>query len=113
MSSISTHVLDTAGGRPAAGMHVTLEAATPDGWTERGAAFTDADGRVSHLLDEGTTIGAGVHRLTFATGDWFAQQGQTCFYPKVTVTFQIADSDSHYHVPLLLSPFGYSTYRGS
>jgi 5-hydroxyisourate hydrolase len=113
MSSVSTHVLDTAHGRPAAGMRVTLESSVADGWIRRAAATTDADGRASDLLDTGVTLGPGVYHLIFETGAWFAEQRRTCFYPQVTVTFQITDSDDHYHVPLLLSPFGYSTYRGS
>lgn len=113
MSTVSTHVLDTARGGPAVGVHVMLEVETASGWTQVGAAFTDQDGRASGLVDDGTVIAPGVHRLTFDTGAWFAEQGQTCFYPQVAVTFEIADSDDHYHVPLLLSPFGYSTYRGS
>jgi 5-hydroxyisourate hydrolase len=113
MSSVSTHVLNTTHGTPAAGMRVTLEAQVADGWIRKAAATTNDDGRAPDLLDTGNSIGPGVYRLTFATGAWFAEQRQTCFYPQVTVTFQITGSDDHYHVPLLLSPFGYSTYRGT
>jgi 5-hydroxyisourate hydrolase len=112
MSGITTHVLDTASGRPAAGMRVTLEARGGDGWAPVGAGVTDADGRVPGLVAEGA-LRAGVHRLTFHTGDWFAAQGTEGFYPQVTVECVIADPAGHYHVPLLLSPYGYSTYRGS
>ena len=110
--SLTTHVLDTARGRPAAGVQVTVEARAGDGWTPVGQGVTDADGRVPGLVPEGA-LAAGVHRLTFATGDWFRAEGLEGFYPEVTVVCTIADPGDHYHVPLLLSPYGYSTYRGS
>lgn len=113
MSTISTHVLDTAGGRPAAGLHITLETATTEGWDHLGATSTDDDGRAPDLLREDQTVQPGVHRLVFDTGTWFAEKGVASFYPKVTVTFEITDTNDHHHVPLLLSPYGYSTYRGS
>jgi 5-hydroxyisourate hydrolase len=112
MTGITTHVLDTARGRPAAGMRVTLEARAADGWTEVGGGVTDADGRVPGLAAAGT-VRAGVHRVSFATGDWFAAQGIRGFYPQVTVECLIEDPEAHYHIPLLISPYGYSTYRGS
>jgi 5-hydroxyisourate hydrolase len=112
LSTISTHVLDTARGRPAAGVRVTLEARAGNGWERVGGGVTDGDGRVPDLA-AGGTLGPGAHRLTFATGEWFAAQGAGGFYPQVTVEFLVEDPDAHYHVPLLLSPFGYSTYRGS
>jgi 5-hydroxyisourate hydrolase len=106
MPSLSTHVLDTAGGRPAAGLRITLESS--DG-TLLAEGVTDADGRIADL---GADLAADDHVLRFDTGAWFADQGVTAFYPEVVVTFAVGD-DEHYHVPLLLSPFGYSTYRGS
>jgi 5-hydroxyisourate hydrolase len=112
--SVSSHVLDTATGRPAAGVRVTLEAREPDGgWTAVGEGATDADGRLQALVlgDRGSR--AGVHRLRFDTGAWFAARGMAGFYPEVTVVFEVADPAEHYHVPLLLSPYGYTTYRGS
>ena len=112
MSTISTHVLDTARGSPANGVRVTLEAQAADGWVRLGSASTDADGRAPDLL-HGEGMEPGVHRLTFDTGSWFRQHGTSGFYPEVTVLFEITEADGHYHVPLLLSPFGYSTYRGS
>ena len=112
MSTISTHVLDTANGRPAVGVRVGLEQATADDWERLGTATTNADGRAADLLEDGR-LSTGVHRLTFDTGAWFAENGVAGFYPKVTVTFEIPDANDHYHVPLLLSPYGYSTYRGS
>lgn len=113
MSTISTHVLDTANGRPAAGVRITLEAAAPDGWEHLGTTSTDDDGRAPHLLRADQAVQPGVHRMVFDTGAWFAENGVAGFYPKVTVTFEIPDANDHYHVPLLLSPYGYSTYRGS
>jgi 5-hydroxyisourate hydrolase len=112
MSAITTHVLDTARGRPAAGMRVTLDAKADDGWAPVGGGVTDADGRVPGLVPEGA-LRAGVHRMTFFTGDWLAAEGTKGFYPLVTVICEITDPGAHYHVPLLLSPYGYSTYRGS
>jgi 5-hydroxyisourate hydrolase len=112
VSGLTTHVLDTARGRPAAGLAVTVEAHHHDGWTRVGGGVTDADGRVPGLVAEGA-LRAGVHRLVFATGDWFAAEGIDGFYPEVTVVCRIGDPADHHHVPLLLSPYGYSTYRGS
>ena len=112
MSQITTHVLDTARGRPAEGLRVTLEARDGDGWTAVGGGVTDADGRVPDLHAAGAVV-AGVHRLIFDTGEWFQAQGVAGFYPQVVVVCRIEDPSDHYHVPLLLSPFGYSTYRGS
>ncbi|OLF12885.1 hydroxyisourate hydrolase [Actinophytocola xinjiangensis] len=104
--SLSTHVLDTSAGRPAPGVPVRLQARTGDGWTAVAEGRTDADGRLS-----GWGVDApGVYRLVFSTGDHF---GQESFYPEVVVAFRITDPAEHYHVPLLISPFGYSTYRGS
>ena len=112
MSRITTHVLDIAAGRPAAGVAVTLERAQADGaWQKLGAAITDDNGRAGDLASGG--LEAGQHRLTFATGAYFAAQGIASFHPSVTVTFDIADATQHHHVPLLVAPFGYSTYRGS
>ena len=113
MSAITTHVLDTARGRPAAGIAVVLEKEQSGSWREIGRGVTDADGRVKALLASGTTLTAGVHRLTFATGAYFAGQKVATLYPEVKVVFEITDPAQHHHVPLLLSPFGYSTYRGS
>ena len=112
--SVSTHVLDTAHGRPAEGLRILLEAATTDGgWAGVGAAATNGDGRAPDLVDDDATLDAGVYRMTFETGNWFAQRGVPAFYPRVRIEFEITDADQHHHVPLLLSPFGYSTYRGS
>lgn len=115
--SLSTHVLDAALGRPAAGMPVRLDAATPDGWTPLVTTLTDQDGRAREAFaaafDGGVAVG-GTYRLVFDTADYFVSRGvKEYFYPEVVVCFTVTESDAHYHVPLLLSPFGYSTYRGS
>lgn len=104
--TITTHVLDTSRGLPAEGVPVVLERAAGDGWEPVGRAATDADGRAHEL----GSSGAGRYRLTFDTG---AYLGDEAFYPQVTVEFRVDESEDHYHVPLLLNPFGYSTYRGS
>jgi 5-hydroxyisourate hydrolase len=111
-SPLTTHVLDTARGRPAAGLAVRLERCRGDRWTELSRRRTDGDGRVGDLLAPGA-LEAGVYRLVFATGDYFAASGTRGFYPQVTVEFEVTAAGEHHHVPLLLSPFGYSTYRGS
>jgi 5-hydroxyisourate hydrolase len=112
MSGITTHVLDTARGRPAAGMRVALDVQVDDGWTPVGGGVTDTDGRVPGLVPE-EGLRPGVHRMTFFTGDWFAAEGTQGFYPLVTVVCMISDPAAHHHIPLLISPYGYSTYRGS
>jgi 5-hydroxyisourate hydrolase len=109
---ITTHVLDTARGRPAAGVPVVLERAVGEGWEELGRGATDADGRLRTLVAEGAALAAGRYRLTFDTSAYFRDHGEAAFYPEVAVVFTVA-TDEHHHVPLLLSPFGYSTYRGS
>jgi 5-hydroxyisourate hydrolase len=111
MSTLSTHVLDAASGQPAVGVQVVLDRRDGGGWQQLGEAVTDDDGRARDLAPGG--LGAGVHRLVFATGAYFAATGQTGFYPEVSVVFEVTDTGRHYHVPLLLSPFAYSTYRGS
>jgi 5-hydroxyisourate hydrolase len=114
MSGITTHVLDTARGRPAAGVPVVLSAQGPGGgWTELARATTDANGRVANMVPAGAPLVAGtLCRLRFEVGNWLTAQGSAAFYPYVEVAFTLQD-DGHHHVPLLLSPFGYSTYRGS
>ncbi len=113
-SPITTHVLDTTGGKPAAGMSVRLEVReSEEVWKEISAAVTNADGRAMDLLPESHRLAAGQYRLTFETGKYFRDQGTATFYPQVVVTFEVRDVAAHYHVPLLISPFGYSTYRGS
>ncbi len=116
--TITTHVLDTSIGRPAAGVAVTLSSVdgaggAGGGTTVIGRGTTDADGRCSDLAAEGSQLSAGTYRMHFATGAYFEQQHVEAFYPAVTIDFDVRDSTAHYHVPLLLSPFGFSTYRGS
>ncbi len=114
MSAITTHILDITSGRPALGVSVTLEQRTPVAiWQIIGKGVTDADGRLRDLLTPGTSLMIGHYRLTFDTETYFAQQRIEGFYPQVVVAFTVRDASSHYHIPLLLSPFGYSTYRGS
>ncbi|MBK5259235.1 MAG: hydroxyisourate hydrolase [Thermoanaerobaculia bacterium] len=107
MAAITTHVLDTALGRPAAGVRVSLEVLEGEKWTAVSTGVTDADGRL-RTLTEGHPLRRGNYRLVFATGAY--NRG---FFPEVTITFEVKDPTAHHHVPLLLSPYGYSTYRGS
>lgn len=113
MSTISTHILDTSRGRPAQGVPLILEAQTDQGWRRIGGGTTNADGRVVDLLEDGESLAVGIYRMSFETAVYFEAQAVQSFYPVVRVVFEVADPDSHYHVPLLLSPYGYSTYRGS
>ncbi|HET6613838.1 MAG TPA: hydroxyisourate hydrolase [Kofleriaceae bacterium] len=113
MSAITTHVLDTARGMPAAAVAVTLEARNPAGaFLVIARGETDSDGRIKDLGPGEADIAAGVYRITFATGAYFARRSERAFYPEVAVIFEI-EAGQHYHVPLLLSPYSYSTYRGS
>jgi 5-hydroxyisourate hydrolase len=109
--TLSTHVLDATTGRPAAGVRVRLERSGDGGWSPAGDGLTGADGRLS--LPDGDAAGPGVYRITFGSGAYFRARGVASFYPEVTVTFEVTAPDEHCHVPLLLSPFAYSTYRGS
>jgi 5-hydroxyisourate hydrolase len=111
VSGITTHVLDTSRGRPAVGVPVSLERATGAGWQPLGKGTTDANGRASDLLASPPQDGR--YRLTFDTGAYFRAVGDVGFYPEVTIAFEVQRGEDHYHVPLLLTPFGYSTYRGS
>ena len=109
--SVSTHVLDTSHGRPAAGVDVRLEIQDGQVWRELGSARTDGDGRARDL-DQGR-LESGIFRLRFGTGAYFGALGMDSFHPEVTVVFRVEDPGEHHHVPLLVSPFGYTTYRGS
>jgi 5-hydroxyisourate hydrolase len=113
MTRITSHVLDTSTGRPAAGLMVRLEqpGRGTGGPTPLASATTDADGRVRDWLPSG--VSAGRYRLVFETGAWFRAAGRDTLYPEVIIDFEVQDGVPHYHLPLLLSPFGYSTYRGS
>jgi 5-hydroxyisourate hydrolase len=108
--TLSTHVLDATTGRPAAGIQVRAERAGDDGWAPAGEGTTGPDGRLRLPGDFGNP---GIYRVTFGSGAYFRARGAATFYPEVTITFEMTGRDEHYHVPLLLSPFAYSTYRGS
>jgi 5-hydroxyisourate hydrolase len=111
-SPITTHVLDTSRGQPGAGIAVVLEREGAHGFVRVGHGDTDADGRLRTLMPPGPMT-AGKYRLTFDVGTYFGRQNVTTFFGDITITFLVNDPAAHYHVPLLVSPFGYSTYRGS
>jgi 5-hydroxyisourate hydrolase len=112
--SISTHVLDTARGKPAERVAVRLERQEALGkWRQLAKALTDRDGRSGQLLAEKEALREGLYRLSFETAEYYAAQGVQGLYPVVEITFQVRDAESHFHIPLLLSPNGYTTYRGS
>jgi len=114
MSAITTHVLDTSKGRPAGGVPVVLEfRAAERSWKVVGRGHTDADGRVGNLLPTDSRLEPGTYRLTFDAAAYFRAQNIESFYPEVSLVFAVRDVAQHYHVPLLLSPYGYTTYRGS
>jgi 5-hydroxyisourate hydrolase len=114
MNRISTHVLDMVHGKPAKDVPVRLEKQnSPGDWRILISARTDQDGRCSQLLTEGEDLSAGVYRLIFETASYFAVEKVEALYPSIEVTFQVRDGESHFHIPLLLSPNGYTTYRGS
>jgi 5-hydroxyisourate hydrolase len=111
--TLSTHVLDTSIGRPAKGMKVRLDyRQTSDSWTELGTFTTDADGRIQPLIGQGRAAGPGTYRLTFSVAAYFNALSIGTFYTEVTIEFVVRDN-THHHVPLLVSPYSYSTYRGS
>ena len=111
MGKISTHVLDISKGRPASNLPVVLEALNDELWVEIGKGTTDADGRLKDLLTSETPLLKGTYRLKFNTASYFAN-GINYFYPEIVVIFTISNPNEQYHIPLLISPFGYSTYRG-
>jgi 5-hydroxyisourate hydrolase len=109
--SLSSHVLDGTRGEPAAGVPVRWDRLAEGGWETVAHAVTDEDGRVTDWGDASTD--EGVHRVVFGSGEYFSARQVETFYPEVVVVFEVTDADRHHHVPLLLSPFAYSTYRGS
>ena len=114
MSGITTHILDTTSGRPGAGIPVVLERKTHSaGWQAIAEGITDINGRIDDLLSPRDVFLPGHYRLIFEIGPYFLLQSVECFFPQITVSFVVKDPMQHYHVPLLLNPFGYSTYRGS
>jgi 5-hydroxyisourate hydrolase len=110
-SRVTTHVLDATSGRPAAGVGATLERQSGTGWQDVTSGRTDDDGRISDFGPE--DLEPGVYRVTFAVGPYFSDRGRATFYPEVVIQFTLDDPHAHYHVPLLISPYAYSTYRGS
>jgi 5-hydroxyisourate hydrolase len=114
MNRVSTHILDTTRGKPANGVLVRLERRASGGeWVVLGSSSTDGEGRCPQLLPEGEALRAGLYRLAFDTESYYFVQKTEGFYPVVEITFQVKEGESHVHVPLLLSPHGYTTYRGS
>lgn len=111
MSPITTHILDTTRGKPAVGVSVVLFRHQRE-WAEIARGITNADGRISDLLPKETVLPTGIYKLRFETGAYFEALDSSTFYPFVEIAFQLTTGE-HYHVPLLLTPFGYSTYRGS
>ncbi len=113
MSQITTHVLDTTRGLPAQNLPISLFVQTPQGWDELASGVTNTDGRIAGLLADNVVLPAGVYRMHFATKAYFEANNEQGFYPYVDIVFELDGSASHYHIPLLLTAFGYSTYRGS
>lgn len=111
--TLSTHVLDTSIGRPAEAVAVRLQQQDGAAWADVSKAVTDKDGRASNLVPPARQAGAGGYRLIFDVGEYFRSRGVESFYSSVSIDFVVRDGAAHYHVPLLLSPYGYSTYRGS
>lgn len=110
---LSVHVLDLQSGQPTAGIAVTLEQRTGEQWRELAAGVTDAQGRIAALFPQDKPMAAGEYRIVFKTGEHYARQGQATFFARIPVEFTVDKPMQHYHIPLLLSPFGYSTYRGN
>jgi 5-hydroxyisourate hydrolase len=112
MSEITTHVLDTSRGRPAAGFQVSLQFKSGDSWKTLGSARTDGNGRCAGLLGA-SPLEKGTYRLLFNAGDYYKELHVDTFYSEISIVFEVTNADAHHHVPLLINPFGYSTYRGS
>ena len=113
MSQITTHILDTARGCPAEGITTILYRQDDEHWREIARGSTNGDGRVGDLLRDGQALPAGTYRMHFEVSGYFRNRGHNHFYPYVDVVFNVEGEGQHYHIPLLLSPYGYSTYRGS
>lgn len=112
MSQITTHILDTTLGKPAQGVAIILYGSAGDGWVEVGRGETNADGRVRDLLPTDEPLPVGTYKLKFEVAAYFTRLNTAAFYPFVEICFHVSSAE-HYHVPLLLNPFGYATYRGS
>ncbi len=113
MTQITSHVLDTSAGRPASGILISLQQQSGNDWIMLGSVETNDDGRVSDFTGSQDVLPGGIYKLTFYLDDYFRQSGTSSFYPYAEVVFEIEGDGQHYHVPLLLNPYGYSTYRGS
>jgi 5-hydroxyisourate hydrolase len=112
MSQITTHILDTTKGKPAPGVTILLYQQQDERWRELSRGQTDADGRIPDLMNPATRLEPGIYKMKFLTREYFDREAVAAFYPFVEIVFTVA-SREHYHIPLLLSPFGYTTYRGS
>ncbi len=112
MSQITTHVLDTSLGKPAEGIKISLQKPDGSAWKTIGSGLTNSDGRVTDLLGEAVLLAPGIYRMFFEIGPYYKRLNIQTFYPEASIVFETFDTE-HYHVPLLLNPFGYSTYRGS
>jgi 5-hydroxyisourate hydrolase len=112
-NNISTHVLDITTGKPGDGIEVLLQYQTTSGWKELGRELTSNDGRATNLGVNCETLKPGIYQLHFGTEAYWKRKKISSFFPFVVISFEVTESSAHYHVPLLLSPFGYSTYRGS
>ena len=110
---LSVHVLNLENGLPSPGVEVVLEQKNGDNWTKLNTGVTNEQGRIPALYPEGKKLEQGVYRVTFETGDWFKKHDTATFFPEVPVIFSADASVEHYHIPLLLSPYGFSTYRGN
>ena len=113
MSQITTHVLDTTRGLPAPNLAIELFVKEKDGWNKLAAGKTNSDGRIANLLADDIKLDAGVYRMNFNTSKYFESNNEVGFYPYVDIVFELDSNGQHYHIPLLLTAFGYSTYRGS
>lgn len=110
---LSVHVLDLQSGQPTAGIEVTLEQRVGEGWRQLASGVTNAQGRIPALYPDDKPMAAADYRIVFRTGEHYARKGQASFFPRIPVEFTVNAPTQHYHIPLLLSPFGYSTYRGN
>ena len=110
---LSVHILDLQTGQPTAGVTVTLEQQSKDGWQQLASGVTNAQGRISDMYPADKTMQAGDYRIVFKTGEHYARLKQDTFFPEIPVQFHVEKTGQHYHIPLLLSPFGFSTYRGN
>ncbi len=112
MSQITTHILDTSVGSPAVNVEIVLYKNENDSWIELASGITNSDGRISDLLEMNMILEFGIYKMKFITSEYFRNKKRTTFFPFIEIVFEV-NSSEHYHIPLLLNPFGYTTYRGS